>query len=469
MNLHGTSANPAPSDELLRELLIAWLPNQRWFAGDASGVQEVSIDARWEIPSDGAWRAEFVLVRNPHDPPSVRYHILVGRLPVVPEHLAHAVIGAAGDSIVYDALHDPAITSALLRAWIDGRTLGTLTPANVDTDDADSELTGLVLTSEQSNTSVVYGNRIIMKFFRRLTPGVNPDAEITRALRDGGHTPRYLGEWRTTLDGQQTTVALATAYISNSADAWSLATTSVRDLLAEEDLHPDEVGGDFAAEAHRLGEVIAHLHQELVTVLPVSVEDGPALEIHPDRVLADATDLAESVPELRPLLEPLHQALTAADTTGGTDRPVDTASWAPQRIHGDLHLGQVLRSVDGWLVIDFEGEPSRPMATRRQPASPLRDIAGMLRSFGYAARQPLYESTVNTQRRYRSDEWMARNRAAFLDGYAAAYGADPRDQKELLTMYELEKAIYEVGYEYRHRPTWVEIPLTAIRTLTAKQ
>jgi maltokinase len=327
---------------------------------------------------------------------------------------------------------------------------------------------GRVLGGEQSNTSVCWGEQSIMKLFRRVLPGVNPDLELHRALRSVGSSQvaSLQGAIEGTLAGEPVTLAMLQDYAANSADGWSMALASVRDLLAEADLRADEVGGDFAGEASRLGETVAQVHAELRDALSQGATDPRELAATWNQRLTVA---AADVAELAELVEPVRAVY---DEVAASGAPVQT-----QRVHGDLHLGQTLRTPLGWLVIDFEGEPAAAFADRVRPDSALRDVAGMLRSFDYAAYHQLARSEPGTdlaapenysQLAWRANEWAARNRTAFCDGYAAGAGVDPREQASLLRAFELDKAVYEALYETRSRPTWAPIPLASIKRLTAE-
>jgi len=322
-----------------------------------------------------------------------------------------------------------------------------------------------VLGVEQSNTSVSWGERSILKLFRRVLPGLNPDLEVHRALRsvNSNEVAALQGAVEGTFDGEPFTLAMLQDFAANSADGWSMALASVRDLLAEADLRADEVGGDFAGEASRLGETVAVVHDELRRALGETSRDARELAaVWHERLGATVAE----VPVLAPYVDGIRATY---DAVAGLAEGMPT-----QRVHGDLHLGQTLRTPRGWLLIDFEGEPAAPLAERVRPDSALRDVAGMLRSFDYAAfhqilaREPAAfdDAAHDSQLTWRANEWAERNRGAFCEGYALQSGTDPRDQRALLRAFELDKAVYELLYETRSRPAWAPIPLASIARLS---
>jgi maltokinase len=384
------------------------------------------------------------------------------------EELATAFVGAVpgthGENYAYDAMRDRDSTVPWLTHLVAASTVGPMHfhPAGVAY--IPEGVPGDVISTEQSNTSLVYGESAILKLFRRLEPGLNPDVEIHDALRrtDNKHIAPLLGhiEIDDRAGGEPATVAMLQTYVPNASEGWRLATSSVRDLYAEGDLHADEVGGDFAGESERLGEATASVHADLAQVLPTETAGrdwyasvAGQMSERLEAALAVVPDLAGHADALR--------ALYAA--VADTDEPV-----VRQRVHGDLHLGQVLRTTAGWIVLDFEGEPARPLAARRELDTPLRDVAGMLRSFDYAARHMLVESPGDPQRAYRAQEWAQRNRTAFCEGYsAAAREVSLSGDSALLRAFEADKAVYECVYEARNRPHWLMIPLSSLSRLTS--
>lgn len=453
----------APDDAFIG-LLVDYLPGQRWFSakGQQLGAGSFRILRRTVIARDvdGA-DVEQVLLEVDTATGRHLYQMWVGWTWHVPDRVAHAVIGAVDGHTAYDALADTEVTGLLLRAVVHGQDFGAGVLAINESDTpVDTDAFGLVIGAEQSNTSIVYGHSSILKVFRRLDPGPNPDAEVHRALHgvESRHVAELYGQIVGPVAGTETTFALLTEFFANSADGWAMATASVRDLMSEGDLRADEVGGDFAAEAYRLGEAVAAVHAELVRAFGSSVATGDDLVAILDGMRAEAQQAADLVPSLAELRAPI---MAAFDRAGD-----HAASLNQQRIHGDLHLGQVLRTLDGWKIIDFEGEPAKPLAFRRGMHSPLKDIAGMLRSFDYAARGQTINPRTDAQHRYRAGEWAARNRTSFCDGYAAVAGTDPRHADSMLRAFELDKAIYEVVYEHGHRPLWEDIPRQAVIALT---
>jgi maltokinase len=248
-------------------------------------------------------------------------------------------------------------------------------------------------------------------------------------------------------------------FVPNASDGWRLATASVRDLYAEGDLHADEVGGDFAADSERLGAATASVHADMAAVLPTE----PAGEDWYGAVAAQMNERLTAAIEVVPQLAEHADGLRSLYAAVAESREAVVR----QRVHGDLHLGQVLRTATGWIVLDFEGEPARPLEVRRELDSPLRDVAGMLRSFDYAARHMLVEQPDDSQRAYRAQEWAARNRAAYCAGYSSAGGLDPCGESPLLRAFEADKAVYECVYEARNRPHWLMIPLNSLSRLSS--
>jgi maltokinase len=452
----------APDHELI-PLLVDYLPNQRWFSAKGQHLESRDIDITHRtIVAENYWESDIEQVLFTVATPTGAhlYQIWIGWCWQVPDRIAHATIGAVGGRTAYDALSDIHVSRLLLEAIDRDRDFGDGLRAVREADaQIDTGAEGLVIGAEQSNTSIVYGHSAILKMYRRLEPGPNPDAEIHRALRAVGstHIAEAFGEFIGKVDGEETTLGLLTEYFANSAEGWAMATSSVRDLMSEGDLRADEVGGDFAAESHRLGEAVAAVHADLARAFGTNIAAHSELERILDQMRAEANAAADLVPSLTD-----HRTAIMAAFDRASDH---AAGFNLQRIHGDLHLGQVLRTLNGWAIIDFEGEPSKPLEFRRSMQSPLKDVAGMLRSFDYAARGLVISPHTDAQHKYRAAEWAERNRMAFCDGYAAAAGTDPRLAGSLLRAFELDKAIYEVVYEHGHRPLWEAIPLQAVVAL----
>jgi maltokinase len=425
----------------LRGLLREWLPKQRWFAGKDRPVTDVTLLSMTELYPG----CLHLLVHAEHTGPSSSadcYQLLIGARERLAPHLAGAFIGRAQEGplaglAVYDAFHDPRSAGLLLERL---RRPGTVGPLRFERDPAVPLPHGLaprLLDAEQSNSSIVYGDTFILKVFRRVQPGVNPDLEVPWALARQGCTrvPAPVA-WIRTTQPLDATLGVLQPFLPGAADGWTLA---LRALTTAE---------DFTTEAYELGRATADVHLSLATAFPTETRDENG---YVAAAMAERLGVAaHCVPALKPYVPGLRAAFEkfAACRTG---RPV-------QRIHGDLHLGQLLRAGREWFAIDFEGEPSRPLAERRAAQSPVRDVAGMLRSFDYAART----------RRPWHPEWADRCRDAYCAGYAGRAGWDPRTEPRLLRAYETDRAVYEVVYEARHRPDWLPVPMAAIRRLAVR-
>ncbi|WP_030172205.1 maltokinase N-terminal cap-like domain-containing protein [Spirillospora albida] len=476
-----------PREHVLTRDLAEWLPRQHWFGGEDGPVLGVSIGAATElVPGDPGLHHLVLDVRRGTG--ADRYQVLLGVRHHLPDRLRHAEIGAVDGGApphLYDAAHDPELTRTLLADLASGASIGPVRFRRLGGAPIRTGLTSLPLTAAQSNTSLLFGDDYICKLFRRLGGGVNLDLEVNLALtRDGcPHVPAVLGwielERGADADGGPVTLGLLSDYLRTGAAGWRLALASVRDWYAHTPPpdgtgRPDEwaavwaeldasaAGGDFAAEAERLGAATAEVHRALAAAFGETTLPPGEVRALAARMNAELTATCRAVPALVPHARSITRAFV--------ELAADAAPLTVQRVHGDYHLGRVLRTESGWALLDFEGEPARPPGERRALAHPLRDVAGMLRSLEYAARFLVQRSrTVPPEAgrdlEGRAQAWAARNRAAFCRGYAAAGGADPAAHAALLRAFEFEKAVYEVRYEARHRPGWLPVPLASLAHL----
>jgi maltokinase len=388
------------------------------------------------------------------------YQLFIGYRARLPARLRHARIGTHDGLQIYDGLHDTALSRTLLDAIAADRTVGMLRFCRIPGAEIESGLDSLVLTGEQSNTSLVFGESAILKVFRRVAPGPNPDLEVPSALAELGssHIAEPFGWIETRVDGETTVLADLSHYLRAALDGWSLAATSVRDLYATaEGTRAAETGGDFAGEAERLGVATAQVHADLAEAFGTSELEPEAIRELAEQMFRRLDLAIAAVPELARYAD---LAGDAFSSLAKLTEPIPA-----QRVHGNYHLGQVMRTQTGWVVLDFEGEPASPLAQRRARSSPLRDVAGMLRSFDYAARHQLITRPGASSLTVKASDWVRCNSDAFCAGYAAAGGLDPAENSVLLRAMLLDRVVYEVIYEARYRPTWVPIPLASIAEL----
>ncbi|HEV2797791.1 MAG TPA: hypothetical protein VGV65_09235 [Nocardioides sp.] len=462
-----------------------WIAEARWFGGKGRDWSLTGVRRVGELPDapDGL-RVAIDLAELSYDDGTTEYYQLPLALYAEPqERLSHAFVGEWDDddhgrAFVYDALHDRQSMALWLAAFA-AHGVDPSSPSDVRGElmfhrlpghDLDLEAHSTLFSGEQSNSSVAFGEDALMKVFRKVTPGVNPDIAIHQVLTEAGSTHvAALYGWLDLVDddedGTDSTIQLAMLqqFLRTASDGWDLALASVRNLYAEADLHADEVGGDFAGEAARLGTALAEVHADLAAHFPVERRDAAAVTALADAMQGRLDAALDVVPDLAPHADGLRRTF---------DRLRDLPGIDVQQVHGDLHLGQTLRTVRGWKIVDFEGEPAKPLAERLLPDSAWRDVAGMIRSFDYAPRVVAMTGGADAggeaeQRAYRAAEWSARNRAAFLDAYTAELGtALDGPAATLLDAYLVDKAVYEAVYEARNRPGWLSIPLAALGDLS---
>ncbi|MFJ6042300.1 MULTISPECIES: phosphotransferase [Brachybacterium] len=484
--------------DLAAAQLAAWMPNQRWYAHKGAGTPQVEV-AGWAPLRIAPDHATVLLVAavhlgdgdrlaaggaadgsvgngpdgapvapgtapgahpgptGPREPDALYQVPLVLRRPEgapAPEEGAEiGVLAVSGGPLrVDDATRDADGRAALVATLVsgDGAAGPGLSLASHRTRPGSPlplgrAMRSRVLAGEQSNTSLIIETEgtspLIVKLFRVLQDGENPDAALQGALTAQGsaHVPAVVGAATVRTGAMRTHALVAQEFLPQVEDAWRVALRLAR------------AGEDFTAPARALGTTLAEVHRDLAAALgTVAADEGTvrAVLAQMHRRLAQVAAEVEQVAAHRERLAAL------LDTAAGQTWP------AMQRIHGDLHLGQVLASPErGWVLLDFEGEPLRPLAERALPDSPLRDVAGMLRSLDYVAGAVALEHGVD------AGSWAADARAAFLEGWAAEAGTPA---PAVLAAFEADKAVYEALYESRQRPDWLPIPLGALERISAR-
>ncbi|RNM11485.1 maltokinase N-terminal cap-like domain-containing protein [Nocardioides pocheonensis] len=447
------------AEQTRESALRAFVTEARWFGGKGRDFEVVDVR---DVALADDLSTTLVTLRFADDGETAAYQVPMAAYEEQQERISHAFVGEWDDRYHYDAVHD----RESMQRWLEAFAAATMAQPHgafhrTAEHDLDLESHSTLFSGEQSNSSVAFGEDSLMKLFRRVTTGPNPDIEILEALTRAENT--HVAPLYGYVGVEDLHLAMLQKFLRTASDGWGLALASTRNLFAEGDLHADEVGGDFAGESHRLGVAVAEVHEVLARSFPTRPLDLPAVATAMRERLDAAVGVVPALAEHRDALAERFDAVAGIS---------DVGAQPAQRIHGDLHLGQTLRTSLGWKLVDFEGEPAKPLAERRLPDSPWRDVAGMLRSFDYAVRAVArdLDSTEEeaAQIAYRSEEWVQRNTIAFLDGYVEQRGtALTPEEHALITAYVADKAVYEAVYETRNRPSWVDIPMAALHRLAA--
>jgi trehalose synthase-fused probable maltokinase len=447
-----------PDEEALREFVV----NQRWFGSKSREVAHFRLLETIPLTEQpmGIAVLEVQFLPGTHE----LYQLPIGARPE--GDWAEGVICTNEGMAIYDAMTDPEMVHRLVRLIGDNADIETAAGVAEfrtvpGTADGLGDVTDVrPMGAEQSNSSLVLDERLVLKAYRRLGAGPNPELEILRFLteRDFPHIAALRGWYAHSGRLIDATLGIVQEFLAGATDGWDLA-------LADLSEDPSR----FVARARELGEVTGRLHTALgsdnsdpaFAPEETSAESLGLLTATVDEEIEQVfLDLPER-PELDPIRgrgEEVREKLRLLTQVGSAGRVI--------RHHGDYHLGQVMHAGDaGWFVLDFEGEPARTLIERRRKRSPLRDVAGMLRSFAYAAvaSELLHEAPA-------PEGWEHAVREAYLDGYLAETDQSllPPGRaavERLLSVFELEKAVYELRYELDNRPDWVKIPVTGIARL----
>jgi maltokinase len=448
-------------------VLLGTIASQRWFGGKSKDVLDARVLDAGVAPGEPPILAiAIVEVRyglQTHD----LYHLPLG-FRLTEDAWKASVIAETDGWIAYDAIADPELARRMLELIRTNSTLetGEATIVFRPTGELPAEVeSARPMGAEQSNSSLVLDERYALKLYRRIAPGMNPELEVLRFLTERGFEHTAALEGYIAYEGRplEATLAIVQEFVPAKGDGWELALDTLG--TGEPDWLPEH--------ARRLGEVTALLHNALASDPgdPHFAPEDPSTEAlallsasideEIEQVFASLPD-SPALERVRGRGEEVRDHLRLLTNIGHVGRVI--------RTHGDYHLGQALwTNEDDWLLLDFEGEPARSVPERRRKTSPLRDVAGMLRSFAYAASAATIQRSVDPPK-----GWEDRCRTEFLEGYLDT--AEPsllpssRDQiARLLMVFELEKAVYELRYELHNRPDWVAIPVAGILRMLGQQ
>ena len=498
--------------QLERALLPQFVATQRWFAGKGTALQRLALidHVDWPDASKDPWLVALFRAERAGEPPQT-YFIPLSLSWEETDEERHRSLLAAGIAkvrqqavigVLADALADDRFCRAIVDAIGTGRELrggsGTLRGSPTGAfaalaGSAPSKLPVRVASMHSSNSTLALGDRLFLKAYRRLESGVNPEAEIGRFLTEVAHFPHCVPVAGTldyiAADGSPTTLALLQGYVENQGDGFEFSVNYLAQFLEQQSSAAgvsvgDDVHGGYLALVRTLGLRTGELHCALA--MPTG---DPAFE--PELASSDHAQAwcIRAVDDADLVLDKMAQQLGALSPAARTDAEMVLRQRADiatrlsthcaqatgkirTRVHGDYHLGQVLLAQNDFIIADFEGEPARPLWERRQKLSPLKDVAGMLRSFDYAMHTALHRAIAG---RFDlvpvlgplAQQWQSTTAAAFLDAYRVAVAParifdDWKDATKLLPFFVLEKAMYELNYELDNRPDWVAIPLRGI-------
>ncbi len=514
-----TILHDAQGARLESEILPEYIRNCRWFGAKARTLRHMRVLEQSAVSTEAEagqfWFVEVSYFDGPNETYTLPVKIASGeKARTISQSTPHAVIArfdGGEETILFDAVWDPDFRESLFRLMLNrqrasgknGHFVGMVSPALVQMA-SDNVPRSQVLGGEQSNSAMLFENKFFLKLYRKLEDGVNPDVEVTRFLTERANFPNVPAfggaiEYRRA-KSEPTVVCLLQSAVISESDAWTLTLDAVgryyeRVLGRKADLQNQVsppgtlldqlIGGVYPEKAMLLGQRTAELHRALA-----SADSDRAFAPEPFNAMAQRSAyqnmralLRRNFALLEKKLSELPEAfreeakqvlLSEKQIHEREKRLLDRKANATKiRIHGDYHLGQVLYTGKDFVILDFEGEPARPLSERKLKRSVLRDVAGMMRSFQYAAYSALWQPAMRSEdvpflERW-ADLWYRQMSSLFLQSYlkttanAMFVPQNSEDLQILLEAYLLDKAVYEIGYELNNRPDWVVIPIRGIK------